>query len=103
MLFFFFFFLNTVPQITIYNITVLESDGTVQIPINRTGGDLSRVSNIRATSRDVSGQAVGRLLICIVQYQINKGNDCKLINIYIIALQGGQYGEIFSSRVAVLA
>ena len=53
------YYLYTVPRITIYNITVLESAGTVEIPINRTGGDLSRVSVIRATSRDVPGQAVG--------------------------------------------
>ena len=52
-------FQNTVPRISIYNITVLESVGIVQIPINRTGGDLSHVSVIRANSRDVPGQAVG--------------------------------------------
>ena len=51
--------LCAVPRITIYNITVLESVGTVQIPINRTGGDLSRGSVICAKSRDVPGQAVG--------------------------------------------
>ena len=52
-------FLVTAPRITIYNVTVLESAGTVRIPINRTGGDLSRLSVIRANSRDVPGQAVG--------------------------------------------
>ena len=48
-----------VPRISIFNITVLESVGTVTIPINRTGGDISLVSVIRATSRDVPGEAVG--------------------------------------------
>ena len=52
-------YVHAVPRITIYNITVLESVGTVWIPINRTGGDLSRQSVIRAVSRDVPGQAVG--------------------------------------------
>ena len=47
------------PRISIFNVTVFESVGTVQIPINRTGGDLSLVSVIRATSRDVPGQAIG--------------------------------------------
>ena len=56
-------YLYTVPRITIYNITVLESAGTVAIPINRTGGDLSRTSAIRANSRDVPGQAVGEYII----------------------------------------
>ena len=49
-----------VPRISIFNITVLESVGTVTIPINRTGGDISLVSVIRATSRDVPGEAVGK-------------------------------------------
>ena len=48
----------TVPRISIFNVTVLESVGSVRIPINRTGGDLSRLSVIRANSRDVPGQAV---------------------------------------------
>ena len=56
------YYLYTVPRITIYNITVLESAGTVAIPINRTGGDLSRTSAIRANSRDVPGQAVGEYI-----------------------------------------
>ena len=51
-------FLYTVPRISIFNITVLESVGTVRIPINRTGGDLSLVSVIRAVSRDVT--AIGK-------------------------------------------
>ena len=53
------FLLNAVPQISIFNITVLENVGTVRIPINRTGGDLSLRSVIYATSRDVPGSAIG--------------------------------------------
>ena len=45
---------NVVPRISIFNVTVLESVGVVTIPINRTGGDLSLRSAIRASSRDVS-------------------------------------------------
>ena len=51
-------FLYAVPRISIFNITVLESVGTVRIPINRTGGDLSLTSVIRAFSRDVT--AIGK-------------------------------------------
>ncbi len=41
------------PRISIFNVTVLESVGVVRIPINRTGGDLSLQTVIRANSRDV--------------------------------------------------
>ena len=44
----------SVPQITIFNVTVLENVGVVRIPINRTGGDLSLRSAIRATSKNGS-------------------------------------------------
>ena len=53
------FFFFTVPRITIYNITVFENVGIVNITVNRTGGDLSRHSVIFAKSRDIPGQAVG--------------------------------------------
>jgi hypothetical protein len=49
--------LHTVPQIAIFNVTVLESVGTVRIPINRTGGDLSLQTVIRASSRNVFAQS----------------------------------------------
>ena len=42
------------PRITIFNVTVPEDIGTVTIKLNRTGGDLSLPSVIRANSRDVS-------------------------------------------------
>ena len=51
------YFFYSVPQISIFNVTVLESVGVVRIPINRTGGDLSFESVIRATSND--GSAIG--------------------------------------------
>ncbi len=57
-------YIHAVPRITIYNITVVESVGTVRIPINRTGGDLSRQSVIRANSRDVTGEAQGECYRC---------------------------------------
>ena len=47
---------HAVPHITIFNVTVPESIGIVTIPINRTGGDLSLTSVIRANSRDVTAQ-----------------------------------------------
>ena len=46
--------LHTAPRISIFNVTVLESVGIIQIPINRTGGDLSLLSIVRANSRDAS-------------------------------------------------
>ena len=46
--------LHTAPRISIFNVTVLESVGVIQIPINRTDGDLSLLSSIRANSRDAS-------------------------------------------------
>ena len=75
-------YVHAVPRITIYNITVLESAGTVRIPINRTGGDLSRLSVIRASSRDVPGQAVGECY----WYSSTTENI-----IHCIALIGGYY------------
>ena len=42
----------TAPQISIFNVTVLESVGVIQIPINRTGGDLSLRTTVRVNSRD---------------------------------------------------
>ena len=61
-----FMLLNTVPRITIFNITVLESAGMVRIPINRTGGDLSLRSNILANSRDVT--AMGEYYCYVYDY-----------------------------------
>ena len=48
-----------VPRISIFNVTVFENVGTVVIPINRTGGDLSRNTVIRASSRDVTANSSG--------------------------------------------
>ena len=45
-----------VPRITIFDVVVFEDIGNVTIPLNRTGGDLSRNSVIRATSRDGTAQ-----------------------------------------------
>ena len=51
---------GTVPRISIFNVTVRENVGTVVVPINRTGGDLSRNTVIRATSRDVTANSNGK-------------------------------------------
>ena len=51
--------LYTAPRISIFNVTVLESVGNVMIPINRTGGDLSLLSVVRAFSRDASALGKG--------------------------------------------
>ena len=48
------------PRISIFNVTVFENVGTVVIPINRTGGDLSRSTVIRASSRDVTASSSGK-------------------------------------------
>ena len=56
-------YLYTAPRICIINVTVLESVGYVRIPINRTGGDLSLVSVIRASSRDASALGKGFVIV----------------------------------------
>ena len=57
------------PQIAIYNVTVFENVGTVTIRLNRTGGDLSLRSVIRATSRDVT--ATGLLFMSYLITVVN--------------------------------
>ena len=76
------------PRITIFDVTVLESVGTVTIPINRTGGDLSRGSVIRATSRDVS--AVGKLTNLI--------NLCSH-NAHLVCAAGSDYEALSNFRI----
>ena len=44
-----------VPRITVYNLTVREDAGTITIPFNRTGGDLSTNSRIFAQTRSING------------------------------------------------
>ena len=51
---------GAVPRVSIFNVTVIENVGSVLVPINRTGGDLSRNTVIRASSRD--GTAIGEYI-----------------------------------------
>ena len=64
---------GAVPRVSIFNVTVVENVGRVLVPINRTGGDLSRNTVVRASSRD--GTAIGEYIyiaiisICPYIYQ----------------------------------
>ena len=44
-----------VPHISIFDVTVTEQDGSVTVPFNRTGGDISSESRVEVSTRDVVG------------------------------------------------
>ena len=46
---------SAVPHISVYDITVRENVGTVTVQFNRTGGDLSLSSAIRASTVSTTG------------------------------------------------
>ena len=45
-----------VPHITVYDVVVIEGSVTITVHFNRTGGDLSVGSRIRASTRDSAGK-----------------------------------------------
>ena len=49
-----------VPHISIFDVTVTEQDGSVTVPLRRTGGDISSESRVEVSTRDVAGK--GRII-----------------------------------------
>ena len=58
-----------VARITVYSLTVSENVGSVTIPFNRTGGDLSTNSRIHAQTRSVQGKLN---IVCLKERVIEK-------------------------------
>ena len=58
-----------VARITVYSLTVSENVGSVTIPFNRTGGDLSTNSRIQVQTRSVQGKLN---IVCLKERVIKK-------------------------------